>query len=328
MTTTAAVASAAPAPIVHVLDDTPPASDSSSIRIDGAPCLFIGGARLATGAVISPRHILTAAHCFDADADGKNDIGTDVAVFFDVASERAVVVTPAEIERVTLHPDFTGFMHPGVHDDLAIITLTSPLPPHIPVHALHSGATPPGATILLAGYGQADAPGSASFTHIRIGANAADEFYTDDEGAGALEVWRCDFDGPDGDGACGGRTLGPGVEATLGEGDSGGPGFIVVDGRLLLFSVNTFTLPSAGHGAAETPGAGGQILAAYADWIHSVIARDGASLEDIDRDGRVGAADLAAILRQWGGRDAAADINADGIVDAADLARVLRAQNR
>ena len=47
--------------------------------------------------------------------------------------------------------------------------------------------------------------------------------------------------------------------------------------------------------------------------------------EDINRDGVVNAADLAALLSAWGTSNAAADFNADGIVNAQDLARLLSA---
>lgn len=46
---------------------------------------------------------------------------------------------------------------------------------------------------------------------------------------------------------------------------------------------------------------------------------------DLDGDGVVGAADLAALLARWGTADAAGDLDADGVVGASDLAAMLAA---
>ncbi len=55
------------------------------------------------------------------------------------------------------------------------------------------------------------------------------------------------------------------------------------------------------------------------------IDRDPLDAADLDRDGLVGAADLALLLSAWGTTDFAADIDDDGIVGAGDLARLLGA---
>ena len=46
---------------------------------------------------------------------------------------------------------------------------------------------------------------------------------------------------------------------------------------------------------------------------------------DFNRDGLVGAADLATILSSWGTADAAIDLDRSGRVDVGDLGRVLAA---
>ena len=46
---------------------------------------------------------------------------------------------------------------------------------------------------------------------------------------------------------------------------------------------------------------------------------------DLDGDGTIGAADLAALLAAWGSSDATADLDGDGFVGAADLAALLAA---
>ena len=45
--------------------------------------------------------------------------------------------------------------------------------------------------------------------------------------------------------------------------------------------------------------------------------------EDLDRDGTVGATDLATLLSSWGGSDPSIDFDQSGQIDAADLARLL-----
>ena len=51
----------------------------------------------------------------------------------------------------------------------------------------------------------------------------------------------------------------------------------------------------------------------------------GAAVGDFNRDGLVGAADLATILSSWGTADAAIDLDRSGRVDVGDLGRVLAA---
>ncbi|MBI1302806.1 MAG: DNRLRE domain-containing protein [Phycisphaera sp.] len=55
------------------------------------------------------------------------------------------------------------------------------------------------------------------------------------------------------------------------------------------------------------------------------VDRDPLDAADLDRDGAVGAVDLALLLSAWGTTDFAADIDDDGIVGASDLARLLGA---
>lgn len=57
----------------------------------------------------------------------------------------------------------------------------------------------------------------------------------------------------------------------------------------------------------------------------SIAIVDPETPADLTGDGKVDAADLAALLGAWGSGDAAADLNADGTVDANDLAVLLAA---
>ncbi len=293
----------------------------------GVASLFVGGEGLATGAAISRWHILTAAHCFDLDNDGRLELAGDVAIFFNVAGDHSHVILPEEIKSITPHPDFSGFLNPTVHDDLAVITLWAPLPVEIPTYSIYRGAPEIGEVVELVGYGETGdgvdgyVPGSGFITTKRVGANVVDALYADDETKGVAELWKFDFDGPIGNGPLGGPGLGAEVEATLGEGDSGGPGFIVDDGERLLFSVNNFVAGPGQDGRFGSSG-GGVILSAYASWIDGFL--DGETDFDLNRDGVVSGLDLMQVLDVWGEDAPKADFNRDGVVNSADLARIVR----
>ena len=66
------------------------------------------------------------------------------------------------------------------------------------------------------------------------------------------------------------------------------------------------------------------------DLARSLYNTDVVCAEDINQDGVVNAADLGALIGDWGctGPDCAADVNQDGIVNSADLGLVIGAWNQ
>ena len=104
----------------------------------------------------------------------------------------------------------------------------------------------------------------------------ADEFFPQDDAdrEAANEVFRFDFDGPEGTGTWGGGTLGNDREATLGGGDSGGPSFvreIIGDKEVnVIVGVNTFTQGFFGPYFGTL--GGGINVYPYVEWIGAVLA--------------------------------------------------------
>ena len=100
-----------------------------------------------------------------------------------------------------VHPDFSGFGNPSVHDDLALLRLDATLPAGLsyPDFGSFIGA---GEEVFLVGFGRSGFGDygyttDSSLTDRRFGENVIDQLALDDEGSGAPEVFRYDFDSPD-----------------------------------------------------------------------------------------------------------------------------------
>ena len=91
----------------------------------GAPAM------LGTAVAISPRHIVSAGHTFDADNDGTPD--TDVKGLRFNLNFGGDLTHVLEIEGITVHPGYTGFKTIGnTYDDLSVLTLRESLPATVP----------------------------------------------------------------------------------------------------------------------------------------------------------------------------------------------------
>ncbi len=174
-----------------------------------------------------------------------------------------------------LHPDWTGFNNPSINDDVAIVELSSEFPSDVPIYALNDVPFDDVVTAYFVGYGRSGNgidgyTTSTSSTVKRWGMNDIDYFFTDDEGSGARETFQFDFDFPDSP-----DSLGNDRETTLGSGDSGGPSFIEDgNGGFKLFGINTYTTqfsPSSPTAPYFGSGGGGMVIAAYVDFIDSIV---------------------------------------------------------
>jgi hypothetical protein len=236
---------------------TPPKIGSikifSLLPFAGVGSLDIGGAFLCTGSVISTTHVLTAGHCLDTNDDGDIDFSASEIVFN--LNNNGDLSSQISASALALHPEFLGFDN-TVNHDLAIITLSQPVPAGVPVYDLHTSPLLPGDEITLVGYGQTGdgltglALGTASLTVKRTGQNLVDdpglfsEFLDDFD-----QAFIFDFDSPFSDalppsagsipldgatsldninvllGLPATTSLGNAIETTVGPGDSGGPSF-------------------------------------------------------------------------------------------------------
>jgi len=243
-------------------------ADTPSGRLDTAGEFpFVGALEVSDGlstykgsaVALSDRWLLTAGHNADLNDDGLPDVGWAGAFHLPGFGVFGVA-------RAVVHPDFGGFANPSVNDDLALLYLATPLPAGFVYPGLGSGGVGDIVTLVgfgRSGYGSYGYTTNASLSDRRSGDNVIDTLSPDDEGAGAAEVFRYDFDDPATDGQSDG-SLGNDIETIIGPGDSGGAALRRTADGWELVGINTFT---EGYGGRFGDTGGGVLVVPYEAWI-------------------------------------------------------------
>jgi len=248
-------------------------ADTPSARLDTVgEFSFVGALEISSGAAtyrgsavaLSREWVLTAGHNADLNDDGRPDAGWTGT--FHLPGYGVFGVAEA-----FTHPDFTGFANPSISDDLALLHLSTPLPPGLVFPGLGVGGV--GETITLvgfgrSGYGSYGYTSNSSLTDRRFGSNVIDALHLDDEGSGVAEVFRYDFDDPATTGFLDG-SLGNELESIIGPGDSGGAALRQTSHGWELVGINTYT---EGFGGRFGDNGGGVLVDPYAEWIYQTMS--------------------------------------------------------
>jgi len=246
----------------------------------GVGAITINGG-IYSGALLDSTHVLTAAHVVAGQVGTPGDVSFSLNVGGNLTQTLSATT-------ISVYSGYTG-TSPGTdgvwHDDLAIITLGTPVTGTVPTYGLYGGSLS-GKTISMVGYGGGGdgiygVTSGADASVKRVGQNKVDRLLVDDDGGSANEVFMFDFDGSTSASNVFGSpsrpsnlTLGATIEAQYASGDSGSPVFVKDKGVWKIAGIGTFnggTSLSGGSNVKFGSIGGGTIVAPYLSWIDSTL---------------------------------------------------------
>lgn len=201
------------------------------------------------------RHVLTAAHNFTTAGTGNIGITAPAQVSFDMPNVGRINVN-VPISSIVLNPGYTG----GNENDLAVMTLPV-LAPSGPTgslgaerYQLYRNTDEVGQVVTVVGYGTIGTGTTGQQTNADLVKRMTQNRYEtlgDRVNYGGTQALLYDFDNGSAANDALGRILGINDlglpnEGTAGQGDSGGPAFVTVNGQLFVAGTTT-SGPGAGN---------------------------------------------------------------------------------